>query len=138
MQASYKRFCYSTLGLICDILSYFILLLACLVNKVWIQNSRCFLQRLSSDDKNATSGIKVINPLFTGNLKQVLWQTAMQHKAAFHQGMHCLLRLKQPSGTEIQYNLDYSSHDPLKYTMGSSPIRIVSICMANSIRLQNV
>ena len=25
----------------------------------------------------------------------------MQHNAAFHQGVHCLLRLKQPSGTEI-------------------------------------
>ena len=25
----------------------------------------------------------------------------MQHNAAFHQGLHCLLRLKQPSGREI-------------------------------------
>ena len=25
----------------------------------------------------------------------------MQHNAAFHQGLHCLLRLKQFSGTEI-------------------------------------
>ena len=25
----------------------------------------------------------------------------MQHNAAFHQGLHRLLRLKQPSGTEI-------------------------------------
>ena len=24
----------------------------------------------------------------------------MQHSAAFHQGLHCLLRLKQSSGTE--------------------------------------
>ena len=24
----------------------------------------------------------------------------MQHDAAFHQGLHCLLRLKQSSGTE--------------------------------------
>ena len=28
----------------------------------------------------------------------------MQHNAAFHQGLHCLLRLKQPSGTEIHLN----------------------------------
>ena len=28
----------------------------------------------------------------------------MQHYAAFHQGLHCLLRLKQPSGTEIHHN----------------------------------
>ena len=26
----------------------------------------------------------------------------MQHNAAFHQGLNCLLRLKQPSGTAIQ------------------------------------
>ena len=32
----------------------------------------------------------------------------------FHQGLHCLLRLKQPSGTEIHHNLD-STCDPLKY-----------------------
>ena len=32
-------------------------------------------------------------------------QDEMQHDAAFHQGLHCLLRLKQPSGTEIHYNL---------------------------------
>ena len=25
----------------------------------------------------------------------------MQHTAAFHQGLHCLLRLKQPSVTEM-------------------------------------
>ena len=30
----------------------------------------------------------------------------MQHNAAFHQGLHCLLRLKQPSGTEIHRNLE--------------------------------
>ena len=53
----------------------------------------------------------------------------MQHNAAFHQGLHCLLRLKQPSGTEN------SPRDTLKYTMGS-PIPIVSIYMGNSIRIQ--
>ena len=30
----------------------------------------------------------------------------MQHNAAFHQGLHCLLRLKQPSGTEYTINLE--------------------------------
>ena len=34
----------------------------------------------------------------------------MQHDAAFHQGLHCLLRLKQPSGTEIHHNLENSTH----------------------------
>ena len=28
----------------------------------------------------------------------------MQHNASFHLGLHCLLRLKQPSGTEIYRN----------------------------------
>ena len=28
----------------------------------------------------------------------------MQHNATFHQGLHCLLRLKQHSGTEIHHN----------------------------------
>ena len=28
-------------------------------------------------------------------------QDGMQHHAAFHQGLHCLLRLKQSLGTEI-------------------------------------
>ena len=30
----------------------------------------------------------------------------MQHDAAFHQGLHCLLRLKQPSGKEIHHDLE--------------------------------
>ena len=59
----------------------------------------------------------------------------MQHNAAFHQGLHCLLRLKQPSGTEIHHNLKISTCDPLKYKMGN-PILIVSMCMGESIRIQ--
>ena len=61
----------------------------------------------------------------------------MQHKAAFHQGLHCLLILKQPSGTEIHNNLENSTQDPLKYTMDSL-ILVVSICMGKSIRKQRV
>ena len=30
----------------------------------------------------------------------------MQHNAAFYLGLHCLLRSKQSSGTEIQHNLE--------------------------------
>ena len=41
----------------------------------------------------------------------------MQHYAAFHQGLHWLVRLKQPSGTEIHHNLENSTCAPLKYTM---------------------
>ena len=61
----------------------------------------------------------------------------MQHDAAFHQGMHCLLRFKQPSGTEIHHNLETSTCDPLKYTMGS-PLPVVSLCMGKSIRIQGL
>ena len=58
----------------------------------------------------------------------------MQHNAAFHQGLHCLLRFKQPSITEIHHNLEISTLDPLRYTM-DSPILIVSKCMGKSIRI---
>ena len=42
-------------------------------------------------------------------------QNEMQHNAAFHRGLHCLLRLKQPSGTEyIIIYLENSTCGPLK------------------------
>ena len=47
----------------------------------------------------------------------------MQHNAAFHQGLHCLLRLKQASAAEIHHNLETSTCVSLNYTI-SSPIRI--------------
>ena len=55
----------------------------------------------------------------------------MQHNAAFHLCLHCKLRLKKPSETELHYNLENSTCDPLKYTIGS-PILIVTICMGKS------
>ena len=55
----------------------------------------------------------------------------MQHNAAFHQGLHCLLGLNRPSGTEIHHYLENYTCGPLKYTMGS-PILIVSIYMRKS------
>ena len=33
----------------------------------------------------------------------------MQHHAIFHQGLHCLLILTQPPGTEIHHNLENST-----------------------------
>ena len=59
----------------------------------------------------------------------------MQHNAAFHLALHCLLRFKQPPGTEILHNIENSTRDPLKYAMGS-PMLIVSICMGKSISAQ--
>ena len=61
----------------------------------------------------------------------------MQHNAAFHQSLHCLLRSKQNSGTEIHHYLENSTCDPLKCTMGI-PILIVSIYSGKSIRIQRV
>ena len=46
----------------------------------------------------------------------------MQHNAAFHQGLHCLLRKIQSSGTEIPNYLNISTCDPLKiYNEESRP-----------------
>ena len=47
--------------------------------------------------------------------------------AAFHQGLHCLLRLKQSSGSEIHRNLENSICDPLKYTMGSPKLDCINM-----------
>ena len=49
----------------------------------------------------------------------------MQHNAAFHQGFHCLLRLKQPSGTEKLHNLENSTCEPLKSIIGSPILTFV-------------
>ena len=43
----------------------------------------------------------------------------MQHNAAFHQVLQCLLRFKQPSVAEIHNNLESSTFYPLKYKMGN-------------------
>ena len=48
----------------------------------------------------------------------------MQQNAAFHQGLHCLLRLKQPSGMEIHHNLENSTCDLLNFKM-DHPILIL-------------
>ena len=61
----------------------------------------------------------------TGTLANSEDPDEMQHHAAFHQGLHCLLRLKQRSKSEIHHYLKNPTCDPLKYTMGS-PILIVS------------
>ena len=59
-----------------------------------------------------------------GNLANSEDPDEMLHHVAFHQGLHCLLRLKQTSWTEIHHDLENSNCDPLKYTMGN-PILIV-------------
>ena len=73
------------------------------------------------------------NPL-TGTLISSEDPDEMQHNAAFHQGLHCLLPLNQLSGTEIHFHLETSTCDPLKNKMGIH-LLIVSICMGKSIRI---
>ena len=67
------------------------------------------------------SVLSSFNPSYTGNPSTgTLTNSADPHKmqylkdAAFHQGLHCLL-IK----TEIHNNLENSTCNPLKYTMGS-------------------
>ena len=55
----------------------------------------------------------------------------MQHYAAIHQGLHCLLRLKQSSWTEIHHNLVISTCDPLKHTMGRPPYLLYQFVWEN-------
>ena len=59
------------------------------------------------------SGFSDFKPLYTGNLLTGTLannedQDEMQHNAAFHLRLLCLLRLKQPSETEIYNNLETS------------------------------
>ena len=51
----------------------------------------------------------------------------MQCNAAFHQGLHGLLRFKQPSRTEIYHHFEtYTCDcDPLKYTMAYTIMTLV-------------
>ena len=58
----------------------------------------------------------------------------MQHNAAFHQSLHCSLRLKQPSGTELPHNSENSIFYP-QYSKIVNPILIVSECMGKSSRI---
>ena len=60
----------------------------------------------------------------------------MQHNAAFHQGLHCLLRLKHPLGTKY-IEISKLTCDPFKYRKDKSML-IVSICTKKSIRMNRV
>ena len=62
----------------------------------------------------------------------------MQHNAAFHQGLHFLLRLKHPSGTDIHYNSKTSTCGYFKYKMGNPILISICISMGKSVRIQSV
>ena len=61
----------------------------------------------------------------------------MSHNAAFHQGLHCLLRGNQSLEKEKQYFLKIIATDPLLYTM-DHPDFIVCSFMEISISLKRV
>ena len=62
-----------------------------------------------------------------GNFANIEDPDEMQHNAAFHQGLRCLLRLKQPSGTEVQHNLEISTSYPLNAHNGLSHAYCINI-----------
>ena len=59
----------------------------------------------------------------------------MPQNAAFHQGLHCLLRQNPSSERKIQYFQEIITYDPLVYTM-EHPDFIVCSFLENSIGLK--
>ena len=62
-------------------------------------------------------GACALNHLYTGNPYWVTLANSedpdeMQHNAAFHQGLHCLLQVKQSSAKENQVLLEIITCDP--------------------------
>ena len=70
----------------------------------------------------------LVNPLRTGNPKT----GTSANSAAFHQGLHCLLKQNQSSEKEILYFLEIITCDPSIYIM-DYPHLTVSNIMENSI-----
>ena len=60
----------------------------------------------------------------------------MPHNAAFHQGLHCLLRQNRSSAKEIQYCLEIITCDPSVYTMDKHDFIVCSF-MENSIGMKS-
>ena len=77
--------------------------------------------------QNLMNAPRIGNPL-TDILTNSDDQGGMQHNAAFHPVLHCLLEVKQPSWVEIHDHYDISTCNHITYKMGN-PILIVSICM---------
>ena len=67
-----------------------------------------------------------------GTLTNSEYPDEMQHYAAFHRGLHCLLRLKQPLGTEILNKFKNYICEPFKIHNGLSHVYCVKFVFANS------
>ena len=87
--------------------------------------------------RNVFQCINLLNPKMANTFANCENPNEIPHYAAFHQGLHFLLPSKQSSGTEIHYNLEIPTCDPLKYVM-DNPMLIAFICMGKSIRIQRV
>ena len=72
-----------------------------------------------------------------GTLANIEDPDEMQHNAAFHQDLHCFLRLSQSSGTEIHHNLEKSTCDPYIEHNGLSHAHCINM-YGKSIRIQRV
>ena len=72
----------------------------------------------------------IINPLYTRNPLKGTLANSEDPSAAFQQGLHHLLSLKQPLSTEI-----YHLENPVTLKV---PYLSVSICMGKHIRIQRV
>ena len=57
----------------------------------------------------------------------------MAHKVAFHQRLHCFLRRKQFSGTEMHHFIERLTGTTFEYKIDQSK-HIVSLCIGYSIR----
>ena len=62
----------------------------------------------------------------------------MLHNAAFHQGLHCLLRQIRSSEKEIQYFLEIITCNPSIYTKEYHDLTVLTLIMEKSIDLERV
>ena len=72
-----------------------------------------------------------------GTLTNSLDPDEMPHNAAFHQGLHCLLRQNRSSEKEIQYFWEITTIDPSIYAMDHLDFIVCSF-MENFFGLKRV
>ena len=72
-----------------------------------------------------------LNPISTSDSKMRTLSNSedpdeMLHSAAFHQGLHCLLRLKRTSEQGIQFYLEIITCDPSNHTTDHSKVIVLN------------
>ena len=73
--------------------------------------------------KESNQTNKTGNPI-TGTLANSEDPDEMPHDAAFHQGLLCLLRENQSSGTEVHFDMKILTCDPLICTINHPWLRV--------------